>query len=500
MEACSRQLWTLKALLNTFGESTGLKVNFAKSMMIPINTSEAKLQHLARTFNCAIGSLPFTYLGLPLSLTKPKVIDFSPLVTRCERRLAATSALLNQAGRLQVTNSIFSAMPTFCMSTFLLQQTVIDQIDKFRKLCLWRGADINARQKPKAAWPMVCRAKEEGGLGVLNIKTQNEALIIKHLHKFFNKEDLPWVSLIWEQYYNSGKLPANSKKGSFWWRDVLKLLDKFKGMAKVTVNNGKSCFFWKDLWGEDLLENKMPELSSFAKKKHITFAEGKMQIPLHGLFHLPLSQQAHLQLLQLQEELERVQLSDLPDKWTYIWNSNQFSVSKAYKHMSGHRVLHPVYKWIWRSSCQNKHKVFFWLLIKDRLSTRELLKRKNMTLQDYSCIFCQGNIEESLTHLFLTCPFAIQCWAWLNTQVDLSLDPFENLQNFKGQLQVPFFMEIIILMSWTIWRARNDFIFRQINPSFQQSKEHFSHELQMLLLRAKKSYSPRLNQWIANLI
>jgi hypothetical protein len=55
-------------------------------------------------------------------------------------------------------------------------------------------------------------------------------------------------------------------------------------------------------------------------------------------------------------------------------------------------------------------------------------------------------------------------------------------------------------MSWTIWRARNDFIFRQINPSFQQSKEHFSHELQMLLLRAKKSYSPRLNQWIANLI
>jgi hypothetical protein len=25
------------------------------------------------------------------------------------------------------------------MSAFLLQQTVIDQIDKFRKLCLWRG-------------------------------------------------------------------------------------------------------------------------------------------------------------------------------------------------------------------------------------------------------------------------------------------------------------------------------------------------------------------------
>jgi hypothetical protein len=59
---------------------------------------------------------------------------------------------------------------------------------------------------------MVCRAREEGGLGVLNIKTQNEALLIKHLHKFFNKEDLPWVSLIWECHYSSSNLPGTSKK------------------------------------------------------------------------------------------------------------------------------------------------------------------------------------------------------------------------------------------------------------------------------------------------
>jgi hypothetical protein len=62
---------------------------------------------------------------------------------------------------------------------------------------------------------MVCRAREEGGLGVLNIKTQNEALLIKHLHKFFNKEDMPWVSLIWECHYSSSNLPGTSKKRIF---------------------------------------------------------------------------------------------------------------------------------------------------------------------------------------------------------------------------------------------------------------------------------------------
>lgn len=77
-EACGRQLWILKAILHSFGESTGLKVNYAKSFMVPINTSLEKLQHLARTFQCEIGSLPFTYLGLPLSLTKPRIIDFPP--------------------------------------------------------------------------------------------------------------------------------------------------------------------------------------------------------------------------------------------------------------------------------------------------------------------------------------------------------------------------------------------------------------------------------------
>jgi hypothetical protein len=98
MEACSRQLITLKALLNTFSESTGLRMNYSKSIMVPINISQERLQHLARTFNYETRSLPFTYLGLPLSLTKPRAIDFSPLVTRCERRLAATSIFLNQAG------------------------------------------------------------------------------------------------------------------------------------------------------------------------------------------------------------------------------------------------------------------------------------------------------------------------------------------------------------------------------------------------------------------
>jgi hypothetical protein len=64
---------------------------------------------------------------------------------------------------------------------------------------------------------------------------------------------------------------------------------------------------------------------------------------------------------------------------------------------------------------------------------------------------------------------------------------------------VPFFMEIITLMCWAIWKAGNDFIFQQINPLLENTKEDFRREFGLLLLRAKKSYSPLINQWIANL-
>jgi retron-type reverse transcriptase len=61
MEGCARQLVFLKSLLQTFATSTGLKVNYSKSMMIPINIEERKMSIRANTLGCSIGSMPFTY-------------------------------------------------------------------------------------------------------------------------------------------------------------------------------------------------------------------------------------------------------------------------------------------------------------------------------------------------------------------------------------------------------------------------------------------------------
>ena len=78
MEGDVSQLTNLKNILQVFSTSTGLKVNYSKSMLVPINIGEEETSTLAQSFGCTVGYLPFTYLGLPLGLTKPKVIDFLP--------------------------------------------------------------------------------------------------------------------------------------------------------------------------------------------------------------------------------------------------------------------------------------------------------------------------------------------------------------------------------------------------------------------------------------
>jgi hypothetical protein len=119
-----------------------------------------------------------------MGLTKLRVEDFLPLVQRIERRLSSTSNFLTQAGRLEMVNSVFSALPTFYIGKVKLPPTVLKQVDKYRKYCMWRDSDINAKKPPLAAWSLATRPKSEGGLGILNIATHNDALLLKNLHNF----------------------------------------------------------------------------------------------------------------------------------------------------------------------------------------------------------------------------------------------------------------------------------------------------------------------------
>ena len=82
------------------------------------------------------------------------------------------------------------------------------------------------------------------------------------------------MNLIWETYYSNGEVPhATAEKGSFWWKDLLKLCDLFGKAATGTVGDGQSVLFWEDTWNNRLLKDLLPRLYSFARNRNISVAK-----------------------------------------------------------------------------------------------------------------------------------------------------------------------------------------------------------------------------------
>ena len=61
-------------------------------------------------------------------------------------------------------------------------------------------------------------------------------------------------------------------------------------------------------------------------------------------------------------------------------------------------------------------------------------------------------------------------------------------ESFKDQLQLPFFMEIVVTLCWSIWTIINDVIFMNIQASVQRCKTIFKTEFALITLRARANY------------
>jgi hypothetical protein len=184
--ADEREILVLKDTLLKISKSTGLKINFDKSQMLPINVAPDDLNHLAGVFGCQVGRMPFTYMGLPLGTTRPSITVLSPLVCRLERKLSASSSFLSQGARLKLINSALASLPLHFLCTLSLPPGLTKQFDRIIHQCLWTDKFDEPKQS-LAAWDLVCLPKENGGLGVVNFQKQNAALLIKFLDKFYNR-------------------------------------------------------------------------------------------------------------------------------------------------------------------------------------------------------------------------------------------------------------------------------------------------------------------------
>ena len=425
-----------------------------------------------------------------------------PLVDCMERRMTASSSFLNQGERLQFLNSALSSLPIFYLGSLLAPAAILKQLERIQRQCLWR----KHRDEPSpslAAWDLICRPKNKGGLGILNLGVQNMALLLKHLHKFLNRVDLPWVSIIWDTYYHSSVPQGTDICGSFWWKDICKLLDHYRNTTWIQVNSGNSALFWSDKWkiGDSVapLQLRFSRLFSYVKDPWIIVYEAFRSQDMINMFHLPLSAQAYQEFLTVQDLMVSCS-REVEQKDTWFWQGtcNAFKPKLFYSFMHSNMSFNPLLLWIWKSSCTMKIKVFAWMLIMDRLNTKDMVETRHWHLDDgVNCLLCPLRTRETRNHLFFECNFSVRIWNYLQITWSPGDDMSAIVMQAKQDFAQPFFTEVVFVACWNIWIIRNARVFRHERQSFNKWRSAFIHDITLMQHRVKARYKEDLLKWIS---
>ena len=174
-EARREQIRALRALLLCFEAVSGLKVNLAKSEVVPVG-HVPNVESLASVLEGKITQLPMIYLGLPLGAAFKSKSIWDDVIEKMERKLAGWKRMyLSKGGRVTLIKSTLSNLPTYFLSLFPLPAIVAHRMEKIQCDFLWGG--INDEFKfHLMKWATIYSPIKEGGLGIRNLKSFNKAL------------------------------------------------------------------------------------------------------------------------------------------------------------------------------------------------------------------------------------------------------------------------------------------------------------------------------------
>ncbi|XP_066320412.1 uncharacterized protein [Miscanthus floridulus] len=105
---------------------------------------------------------------------------------------------------------------------------------------LWSGSDRTTDAQCLIAWENVCALKEDGGLGVKRLETQNAALLLKLIHRLHHPGSSAWERWATSQTALSDQSGCLARAH---WTALRQLLPAYQKMMTVRVGDGSSTDF-----------------------------------------------------------------------------------------------------------------------------------------------------------------------------------------------------------------------------------------------------------------
>jgi len=134
----------------------------------------------------------------------------------------------------------------------------------------------------------------------------------------------------------------------------------------------------------------------------------------------------------------------------------------------------------------------------NRLNTRNLLRRRNFYIEgnNYTCVLCNVNAEETAFHLFFSCSFSKSCWKAIGIDWRINLHFFQMMKRARQDFQHWFFMEVFIIATWHIWKQRNNLIFEGRRPTVRDWISKFIDEARLQAHRIKEDKRQVFLSWV----
>ncbi|RVW40956.1 putative ribonuclease H protein [Vitis vinifera] len=168
---------------------SGLNINLNKSEILPVGRVE-NVEVLASALGCKVGSLPSTYLGLPLGAPHKSVVVWDGVEERMRKRLALWKRqFISKGGRITLIRSTLASMPIYLMSLMCIPRVVRLRLEKIQRDFLWGGGALEKRPH-LVKWDVVRSHKMKGGLGIRNFSILNRPCCVNGAGALRLKESL----------------------------------------------------------------------------------------------------------------------------------------------------------------------------------------------------------------------------------------------------------------------------------------------------------------------
>ena len=159
-------------------------------------------------------------LGCPFGVKVPANARYASLMEMLRRKLRYWSSHhLSLAGRAMVVNQVLLASLWYVAACWCGTKKQLDQIRSLVRNYLWGGADGERRSPARVAWATVIAPKSEGGLGILDVELQVQALLAKWVTRCLRPGGGKWRAILLHRMAEVGPGPMSGQiwnRGTSW--------------------------------------------------------------------------------------------------------------------------------------------------------------------------------------------------------------------------------------------------------------------------------------------